>query len=381
MKKTSLYLILLLFFVSIGAIIYWFLENFERVTETKYVGYQGEARYNPLLAAQRLLEQSGTVAQTAYSFSRVSSQLTPQDTLVLLIYDDSYLTLHQHQQLLNWVKSGGHLIISSLVTSDSEAEDNFLFNQVGVSIQENELEYEDVEQASTTDFTWNHYSLKIAFSPETVLKTRKLPSLAASSEYGIHLLVYKLGQGYLSVLSDLQFIYNDQIGEHDHAPFLWYLVHYQRQVAKTWLLLLRNADIPSLTMLLWQHAQPFVVSSFVLLIFWLWSISRRFGTLLPSPPRTRRRLLEHIEASGHFLWRYQQSHLLLATVRQAVLKRLEQVHPSWVTLSRAELCQQLAQLGKLSPQQVDTALYQVQFETEALFTQAVQTLTIIKEKL
>ncbi|OQW91767.1 MAG: hypothetical protein BWK79_16190 [Beggiatoa sp. IS2] len=383
MKKSQFYSILLLCFISIGALAYWFLQNFERVSEYKEMGYQGQARYNFLLAAQRLLERSGTKTQTVYSFSRIAAQLTPQDTIVLLAYNDSYLTGQQQQQLLNWVRAGGHLIVTGSIIGE-ENEENELFNQIGVSIEENDLDCADcdnIEQRPLTFFTWNRHSLHIAFDPQFFLESNRSPDLSIDSDYGYHLFMYKIGQGYLTMLSDLQFLHNDEIGKYDHAAFLWYLVHYQRSVTQTWLLVLRNTDIPSLATLLWQHAQPLVISSLFLLMLTLWSISRRFGPLLPSPPRTRRRLLEHLDASGRFLWRYEQSHLLLTTVRQAVFKRLEQIYPTWGTLPQTELCQRLARLGKLSPQQVESALYQMQFKSEMSFTQAVQTLTTIKEKL
>ena len=66
---------------------------------------------------------------------------------------------------------------------------------------------------------------------------------------------------------------------------------------------------------LWIHAGPLVIVLTLLLIAWLFGAVRRFGPMQPVPPPARRRVLEHIEAAGHFLWKQNQRHRLVEGVR------------------------------------------------------------------
>ena len=61
MKNVSLAPVALVLLIVAGAV--WLVLNFEYVTESQYVGLQGEARRNPLLAAMRLYERMGVPAR------------------------------------------------------------------------------------------------------------------------------------------------------------------------------------------------------------------------------------------------------------------------------------------------------------------------------
>jgi hypothetical protein len=124
-----------------------------------------------------------------------------------------------------------------------------------------------------------------------------------------------------------------------------------------------------------------IISIMILLLFWLWGASRRFGPLLPVPPCIRRRLLEHIEASGHFWWRQDRAFMLLRGAKQALLKRLESVHPDWISLSNTELSQQLALVSGLSAKKIENAWHCTKPDNEITFTQTVQIFTKIRKFL
>lgn len=94
---------------------------------------------------------------------------------------------------------------------------------------------------------------------------------------------------------------------------------------------------------------------------------------------TRRRLLEHIEASGRFLWRYGQSEQLLHAVQVSLLRNLEYRHPGGNASN--DLHRKLAQVSGFTDKEVKLALTQREVSEEHLFTQMVRALELIRNRL
>ena len=398
MKSSPLIIVLASLAIVIIYIIYWFFSHFERVPRQVEVGYQGEARDNPFLAAQRLLERMGTTVKTVIHLPEITTDLDTQDTLVLLEYG-SFLTDTETRQLLEWVDAGGHLIMVSEILHEKERTDEKdpLLTELRIHQYQNNLELTEIKQVSPTKVAWVPYHLQVAFNPNYYLEpTYYDPVKEISDEYGTHLLFYYFGTGMITVLSDMEFIENDQIGQYDHAQFLWLVIHFERSSETIWMvhppiqeLEIPEEKIPLLWEPLWRNMPTIIISILSLILFWLWLASRRFGPLLPPPPRARRRLLEHIEASGQFLWRQNQAAILLQNARLALLKHLELVHPDWMQLAQTELNQHLAKLTGLSAREIDKVLNPSQaskgamkeMDTEFAFTRAIQILTQIRKQL
>ena len=363
---------------------YWFYNNFNYITETVEIGYQGEARKNPVLAAKVFLERMGASVESHYldddiSWEFFESVLNREDTLILLRKGRN-LTEDQKYLLLEWVKAGGHLIMDSQQNNDDDA----LLTKFRITLSKNKGE---VAETSPIAFYWQGYPLEVAFHNYD-LKPFYEPISKISNKNGTFALFYYFNQGYVTILSDLAFIENNKIGEYDHAQFLWHLVTSEL-AAKRVFFLQKNPiiddndknEFPSLWSVLWTNMSSVIISGLLLLLFWLWTTSHRFGSLLPEPPRSRRRLLEHIEASGQFLWKQDQAVRLLATERKALLKRIESVHPDWIQLSRRKLSQQLAQISDLSVNEIEMALEKIKPKTEMVFTRNIQVLSKIMKRL
>jgi hypothetical protein len=393
----SSHLIYILLILVIGGILsylgYWFYHNFEYETKTVEVGFKGKARDNSFLAAERLLERMGTPAKTVQTLPKIESNLNIQDTLVLFNYN-AFLSEKRTEQLLNWVDEGGHLIITSETIYDVLGRTNQydpLLKILGIYRYQNALENSKIVQALPTEFIWIKYPLKVTFNPDYHLEYSREPAEQIDDQYGTHLLFYYWGNGMINVLSDLEFLDNTHIGKVDNAQFLWLLVNLERPAKQVWFVevpasgdgmdIASETQISSFWVLLWNHTQAIIITTSILLFFWLWAVSRRFGSILPPPPRTRRRLLEHIEASGHFLWRQGQAHVLLHSTRQALLKRLDSVHPDWIRLSQVQLSQKLAQVCNFPAPKIEKALQNTQPDNEIDFTQTIQILTQIRKTL
>jgi hypothetical protein len=398
--RTPIYagLILLL---GLGAYLY-FNHHFERVEHWVETGWQGEAARNPLLAAQRLLRRLGWEAYTLRSLPLEQLSLDPQDSLLLW---QEYETLPPplSQSLLEWVKEGGHLFLSSNeVEEDAESEENdsdssdleqaesadFLLRSLRVTLHRvheidntEEIILDNVE-ADLLEFEWQEQWVQVNFSPRYyLLHHNVLAHTLVKADKGAYVLQVPWGRGQVTIFSDLFFMDNDNIGAYDHALFLHQILQLQRPPHKIWLLF-PDVNLPSLWHLLWAWAWAFISSSVILISAWLWSVSGRFGAIMPPPPSARRQILEHLEASGYFLWHHGQSAHLHATVIRAVYERLSVRRPDWLKLSAPELNTRLAQLSHQPSAHVQDALTPSTGAVNPdIFTRRIQTLEKIRNAL
>ncbi len=395
--------LLSLIFISAG---FWLWQHVERVTEEKEVGYQGVARYDPLLAAQRLLQRMSMTVTTIHHPPHVKQQLKEDDVLVL-VHSYQPLSETKSQQLLDWVAQGGHVImVSNTLLNQEDAEEDPILQALEVQQMSLELEDKEILQAPPIHalLASHPQPFVVNFQPDYVLQAQE------SDPANPHLLHLKWGKGHFTLLTDVWFLHNARIDAHDHAAFFWALLNLQQRPQHVWLsypLSKGAADkdsirrkstqagdcedcsddqqfeegMPSLWTLLWEQAWYLLVSLSVLLLFWLWSASRRFGGLLKPPSQQRRRLLEHIEASGEFLWHTGHTASLLRGVRQHLFKELQRRHPLWSTLPPQDLSQCLAEHCALSVDRVQCALYEQQISSAATLTDAVQCLNHIRRHL
>lgn len=343
---------------------YWIYNNFK----FEKVELLTKVNNDPFLAAKKLLKQMGTSVTTIQSLPK--QELNIQDTLILLQYN-SLLEKQTTQKILNWVDDGGYLIIVSDVIHDEQNIDvqpDLLLAELDVFQYQNDLIATQIEP---TEFDWQQYKFQVLFDPNYYLQANDNdPIQDIQDSYGSHLFQYYYGTGMISILSDLSFIENDKIAAYDHAQFLWHLTHFERLETKIWLLNytptynpqsnpINNLDtsikLPSLLTLIWTYMWTAVISA-ILLLFWLWSVSQRFGPILPMPKPVRRGLLEHIEASGNFLWRQGKKSTLLNNARQALMQQIKLIHPNWNQLSSSQLSQKLAQRCKLPRIEIEDIL-------------------------
>jgi hypothetical protein len=119
-------------------------------------------------------------------------------------------------------------------------------------------------------------------------------------------------KGRVTLMPSLRFLRNESIGELDHAELGARLAAQRTPVVLY--LSLRSAGV-----LDWiqRDAWPAFVAAGLLVLLWLGRIIPRFGPLEPEAPPVRRSLVEHIAASGRFLWSRKAGNALL----DAVLER------------------------------------------------------------
>lgn len=167
--------------------------------------------------------------------------------------------------------------------------------------------------------------------------------------------VRRLGAGRVTVLPEAGLLRSNHIDELDHALFFVDLLVADGALPAGALLVL-SGDAPSITGLLWRAGWPALVSVFALALAWAWRSAMPFGPQLPVASRDRRSLLEHVEATGHFLWRHGHHGVLLAAARGRLRDRLSRRHPGLAKLDDDALAVAIAERLDLDPEETRAAL-------------------------
>jgi len=141
MNKKTAFFITLLVGLIIGYSVYAFYKTHERKEYTVHVGFLSEARRNPLYAGRLFLKRMGIPAYSKNSVKDISGNFPDTDSVILIVTKRSTFSENHTEELLDWVRSGGHLIARSVEdwkyagrTNDEESESRDpLQQQLGIS--------------------------------------------------------------------------------------------------------------------------------------------------------------------------------------------------------------------------------------------------------
>lgn len=369
-------LISLLVVATLAGGLLWFLNNFKLEEVDEYVGFRGEARSNNLYAARTFLQRMGIPSERRDNLTR----LPDSDTVILLNTQRYTLSGKRMEQLLNWVENGGHLITRARLGKADERDDekqrdrdieerDLLQSTLGISVlqqvvlDDNEgetpfpLTLTGVADPLMVDLPFLHNLMADDATPHHLTYT---PENGGAEQQATWMLQKSYGAGQVTLASSLDFVENYALDRADHARILWHLVHRDNPEPRVWLL--HQTRLPSLPERLIQHAWAVLLSLFLLLLFSFWALMPRFGNLIPSPPPERRRILEHIRASGRFMWKQgNRQHgrtALIAAGRAAIEDTVQRRFPAWQTLTPEARLAYLTPLTGLDTTRLHTLLTQ-----------------------
>lgn len=367
-----------------------FYATHEQVEETYQTPAEKEARLNPYLAAERFLKANQLTVEST-SGSKLLDSLPPTtDTIVLANHANSgAITPNRAQALHDWIAEGGHLITIAHSLWDEElmqSDDNFL-DEYGVRLQRHDYSYDEINEipAVETTFAGNAETLTLGFIPQYYLVDHDEIAYSGIENHkeGYHLLQIAIYDGILTVVSDDKLWRNQKVGKHDHALFLHNLIHasaVKEKEEKPTVWIVHDLNFPSLLSIIWNNAAAAVVITTLLLIFSLWAAYNRFGPPLIIESRTRRSLVEHIDASAHHHWRHDGGDYLLATLRQQINQLVESHHPQWTHLSAEQQIQWLSKRTDQPEHALSIALHNYP-KNEHEFTKIVQILQRLRKTL
>jgi hypothetical protein len=286
--------------------------------------------------------------------------------------------------LTAWVEAGGHLVVVSWTLTDANGHragrHDPLLQGLGVEQSRHDSEAIDRDNHIPTNLVIDDAFLQVAFVSDYFLIDHSGEAhILAEDEYGAHMLQYKVGIGTVTVVTDTRFMMNHNIGAYDHASFFWHLVQQNESAGKVWLVY--KEDMPSLWHWLVENAPTVLISAGALLVVWLWYAGHRFGPPLPEPVPVRRSLLEHLYASGRFLWQQQAEDRLLDCVRRSLMERLTVRHLGQTALPQERLRDILAERSGLDAEQVERALIVVAQHRPLVFVQLMNDLETLRKRL
>ncbi len=391
----------------------WFYNNFESYEKEIRSDESPEARRNRLLAAEHFLQRMGREAESRGGRGFLSELPPPGDTLYISRLS-SNISEAKYRSLIEWIESGGHLILDVGELWDEDTSENPLLNRFRVELQDQwELDNKDVAACKAPDDEdeENPNEGKTALDEEAddeedeeedeerVLVTIPLsgdnraitmevdPSLwlrdksgaadwRVSSDKGAHILEFRSGEGLLTLLSDGGMFHNDRIGEQDHAFLLAMLTE---DAGKVWFLY--SSDMPSLPVLLWQRF-PFLLSCvLILLLLGGWRLATASsGPLLAPRAGERRNLLEHVEATAQYGWRTNRSQQLFIDNRDTLERAWRRRHPGLNSMEKTQRCEWIGEKTGLSASAVERVLYG-EFTAEEDFIRASSVLQRLAARL
>lgn len=305
---------------------FWFLNTFELKETEEYVGFRGEAKTNSLFAAHLFLKRMGIPAE------RKNTLATLPDTDTVLLVDTQRYTLSRQKidEILSWVEQGGHLITRARVPAERSIEetlppkDDPLQTLLGVTTGKHIIPEED-DLPLKAELSGMPHALEVDpeffYALETSTEGQAYPQKYTDAAW---LLEKNWGEGRVTLVANLDFIENPALNSYDHAEFLWHMVHSLHDTPKA-IWMIHQDDMPPLWMLIWEHAWALILTLTCLIPLTILALSPRFGPRIPTPQPERRRILEHIHASGLFMWqRYTRQG---DTQYQPFINKIEQLYP------------------------------------------------------
>ena len=361
----------------------WFFTHFEAREIKVPDSRKGEARYNPLYASKLFLNEMG-IRASSRTLPEILRDLPSGKDTIVIDNEHHYTKPEQLITLLDWVRQGGHLFLRPSLSNDIEEGETLtdpLLETQGISAR---FSTRNITEDETVELRIEHpkppRSLHIHFQEVLQLLGEQASDIAIFDDNGTHLIQRNLGAGQLSILSDMSFMDNDNIGEYDHAEALWQLLHWnQTDPGTVWLI--HTEKVTPLWQLIWQNAKPLLLIALLAFIAWVYRMSQRFGPQEPIAPPARRRLMEHIEASGRHYWRNHSADRLLQSTRQALLQRLNQTHPGWSLWEPAAQEKYLAETMGITADQMNSLLHDALPHSKDAFTQLIQQLEKIRKSV
>lgn len=379
--KARLAVALLLVLGFLGGVGWLVSRQLEWHDEEQWTGYQGEARTNPFLAAQRLLERTGRRA-SSFRGLPLGKRLPPPEDVLLLPAREAHLSPGQAAELAGWVARGGLLVTEGRVPYTPELPEtrDALLDAFGIRFVPVPPAPDTPPHPAPFEFQMNEQPLSIEVSPLGVLEDPEgQASGSAGDDRGLRVVRVARERGALLAFTTLGILRNDRIGRQDHADLLLGIPAQRPASARVWIV--THEVAPSLAAWLRERAWMVLVSFAVLALALLAAKAPRFGPLLDAPEAARRSHLEHLAAVGRFQWRHRSGRPLLQAARRALERRLALRHPGWRDLPPDERCRTLAEASGLPEPDIFHALRYDQHLDPRDFTRALRTLDLLRKQL
>lgn len=419
--------VVLLALTVIGAAGWWLASSLERYAAAEPHTSKA-ARENPMLAATRLLQRQGreVLAVPALGDLKIG---TLGDGVLLMPGAYGVVSARQAQQLGAWVERGNVLVATprwlargetAFVETDSVPPEDLKDDEDG-----DDGEEEGAGKAPETDPIAARFGVRRTrakarlarclpgaapladfkktptayYRASMRISCVPLPGGAAMAEVDNRSVIlatlsarardetggaaaealreYPLGKGKV-VMVAANYFDNRALKDFDHAELLLALAALQPRGK---VVVIQRLGVTPWMRALWDAFGFALVASAVALLAALWMALRRFGPLLPPAAQERRSLMEHVSASGAWLWQSQAGReLLLDAARGAALALVRRRLPALDGLSPERQAAMLARISALPAQDLDHALCAPASHHPHEFTRQIRTLQQLRKE-
>ncbi|MGJ8723156.1 MAG: DUF4350 domain-containing protein [Roseibacillus sp.] len=339
------------------------------------VGYQGEAKMNHLLGAERLANELGMKAS---SYAGAPS-LPPAAGTTLMLPAESLQSVGQLSEIEDWVVEGGNLIVYLTLKNkrlpawdEDEGAEPFraFLDYFALDAQQAGGEKEEGKNRKISSLGFeedDEYETDFE-TPYLILDDESLDEELKAFHS------YSYGEGNLTVLASAQLFTNEFIGKGEHATLLWHLLEDGKE-EQVWFI--HSARL-SFTRLLWQQAPYAVVMLLVTLVLLVWWAARGFGPKFVRGANPSAKLDAHLEASGAFFVKHGADALVVSQLQGRLFRRLARALNQPLNTKEGELLSLADQEGLLDASERGALISQPTSKT--LFT-TLQTLKNLDKKL
>ncbi|MCX6876438.1 MAG: hypothetical protein NTW21_21910 [Verrucomicrobia bacterium] len=276
------------------------------------IGYQGRARVNPWLAAERFAQRFDFAVESLTAWRAPAAADALWFVPAAILNNESFV-----RRAEVWSRRGGHLVVllehAAADTNDwrdYEPEVPLakplleMLQRVGLEVRE-----EVAHDGGSIRFDGEYFV--VGAKSHAVVEARGAPP-------GVFACV-SAGAGRISVLTDARIFRNRWIADHEHADFLLALLEATEQAGTV--VFVRASGL-SFWDLLCRHWWPVLGGLLLLLVLWLWRNLQRFGPLeAATVPPAARGYEHHLEALGNFHWRLDRAAALLVPLREQIVER------------------------------------------------------------
>jgi hypothetical protein len=349
MNRKTFYMALLVL-AALSLLVGGFFALFEQKNITEAAVATGEARFNRFFALEQTLQRLQLPVTSLTTLDPQRMPLRPGDTLVLGD-DAARVDVDDAARIAAWVRGGGHLLVSPGLPD--MAVHTPLFEALGLL---------DPRRA---DFACSAIRMDETAAdkdgPELCGRRFRLKPAAAAAvdaaigdaQIGYLLARTRVARGSVSLLVNLDALSGNGLRHTAARQFGRRLLAPNMGHGRVYLVYALD-DISFLKRLL-RDGWPALLALTMLLAGWMAMRSARLGPLMPAPTLHRRALLEHVQATGEFLYRRDGGRSLHALACHTVLARLRRRDPACAMLNGDALYARLAERGELDAAQIAQA--------------------------
>ena len=371
---------ILLFVLAATLFAAWFFTVNEKVQRDVYIGFQGEARRNDYHAAGLLLTELDVETESLVSLT--PSEWLPDTGDTLFMQLSPPMTIGEERaSLLRWLADGGHLVLLPARGQDDNT-DNFL-REFDLSLlvpeltddEEDDAPEDEQQQEDNDEYLLTGNFLEARIEPTSTEITADVirdngDIVVARRDYG---------NGYVTLPASGAYFNNHYLDEGDNARLFADLTVGELESGKVWLVY--QTSFAPLWEVIWDTAPYLVATLALLLLLWVWNAMPGFGPKLRTEQVERRSIIEHIRASGMFVWRRQGAEHLVQSATQALIHEADAKHPG---ISRLPVERQAASIARITGMPADKlmdALAGPAENRQREFTHSMQKLQTIRKEL